>query len=108
MRNPLLISYSALVVVESVWWFATLAVIGGVLGLGGSPIPWVALLALSAIGIVSSWVLGGSKGDATTIALLQGVVALLRQQQSAIRGRSRSHGRSTCSAEHTIPQTLWT
>jgi hypothetical protein len=77
MRNPAIISYGSLVVVESIWWFAALAAIGGSLGMGGSPIPWAALLALTSIGIISSWVMGGAKGDATTIALLQGAVALV-------------------------------
>ena len=77
MRNPLALSYVALIVVESIWWFSGLAVLGAVVGLAGSPIPWAALLFLFAIGAGSAWVFGGVRGDVTTIALFQGVVALV-------------------------------
>ncbi len=78
MRSPLTVSYIALIIVESIWWFAGLAVIGAILGLGGSPIPWVALFILFALGAATAWIFGGAtRGDATTIALYQGGVALL-------------------------------
>ena len=76
MRNPATIAYVALVVVESILWFSVLTIIGAPLGLGGSPIPWVALLFLFGIGMGSAWIFGGSKGDAITAALYQGVIAL--------------------------------
>lgn len=77
MRNYSLISYAALVVVESIWWFVVLAVIGGMTGLGGSPIPWPSLLILFGVGTISSWLFGGMRGDVNTIALYQAVVALI-------------------------------
>ena len=77
MRNPTTLAYIALIVVESIWWFSGLAVIGALLGLGGSAIPWVALLILFGFGAVAAWLFGGARGDATTVALYQGGVALL-------------------------------
>lgn len=77
MRNPTLLSYVALVVVESIWWFSGLAIIGALVGLGGSPIPWFALLILFGFGVTAAWLFGGARSDATTIALYQGSVALL-------------------------------
>jgi hypothetical protein len=77
MRNPLIISYSALIVIESIWWFSALAVFGGVTGLGGSPIPWFALLLLFGVGAGTAWVFGGTKSDAVTAAIYQGVIALV-------------------------------
>lgn len=76
MRNPKTIAYGALVIVESILWFSVLSIIGTSLGLGGSPLPWVALLFLFATGMGSAWIFGGSKGDAVTVALYQGLVAL--------------------------------
>ena len=77
MRNPAIISYIALIIVESIWWFAGLAIIGALVGLGGSPIPWVALFILFGFGAGAAWVFGGARGDATTLALFQGGVALV-------------------------------
>ncbi|MCH8909563.1 MAG: DUF4129 domain-containing protein [Chloroflexi bacterium] len=77
MRNPTTLAYIALIVVESIWWFSGLAIIGALLGLGGSAIPWVALLILFAFGAVAAWLFGGARGDATTVALYQGGIALL-------------------------------
>ncbi len=76
MRNYAIVSFSALVIVESVWWFAVLAAIGGMTDLGGSPIPWLSMLFLFAVGTFSSWLFGGMRGDKGTIALYQGGVAL--------------------------------
>lgn len=77
MRNPTLIAYSALVVIESIWWFTTLAVIGGLMGLDGAPLPWVAVLFLLGFGVVSAWLFGGAKGDVATMAIYQAVLAVV-------------------------------
>jgi hypothetical protein len=77
MRASAGVAYAALIIVESVWWFAVLATIGGMLGLGGSPLPWAAVLMLFAVGVSSAWLFGGMKGDSATIAIYQGVVALI-------------------------------
>ncbi|MCZ6538579.1 MAG: DUF4129 domain-containing protein [Chloroflexi bacterium] len=77
MRNATALSYISLVVVESILWFSGLAIIGAILGLGGSPIPWVALLILFGFGAIAAWLFGGARGDATTMALFQGGIALL-------------------------------
>ncbi|MEE8045570.1 MAG: hypothetical protein V3T49_01890, partial [Dehalococcoidia bacterium] len=77
MRKPAIFAYGALVIVESVWWFATLAIVGSLLGLGGSPIPWPSLLILFGLGMSSAWIFGGSRGDATTMAIYQAVIALM-------------------------------
>ena len=77
MRNPIALSYVALVVVESILWFSVLAAMGSSAGLDGSPIPWAALIILFAIGAGSAWFFGAARGDAPTIALLQGIVALV-------------------------------
>ncbi len=77
MRNRIALSHAALIVAESIIWFAGLAVVGSILGLGGSPIPWVILLILFGSGAASAWIFGGARGDATTIALVQGGVALV-------------------------------
>ena len=76
MRNPATLAFGALVIVESILWFSILTIMGSLVGLGGSPLPWVALLFLFAAGMGSAWVFGGSKGDATTVAMYQGAVAL--------------------------------
>ena len=76
MRNPAIFAYGALVVVESILWFSVLTIIGTLLGLGGSPLPWAALLFLFGVGMGSAWIFGGSKGDAVTVALYQAAVAL--------------------------------
>ena len=76
-RNYDVVSYGALVIVESIWWYSLIAIIGGMIGLGGSPIPWPSLFALMGVGVVSAWLLGAAKGDSTTLAMYQAVVALL-------------------------------
>ncbi|HJP28382.1 MAG TPA: hypothetical protein QF694_06205, partial [Dehalococcoidia bacterium] len=63
MRNFPAVSYIALVVVESIQWFAVLAMIGGMIALGGSPIPWFALFLLFSVGMSSGWLFGGIKSD---------------------------------------------
>jgi hypothetical protein len=77
MRNPAVIAYGALVIVESIWWFATLAVIGGLLGLGGSPLPWLAVLVLLVFGAAAAWLFGGAKGDVASMAIYQAVIAVV-------------------------------
>ncbi len=77
MRNYVIISYTALVVVESIWWFSLLAMIGGATSLGGSPIPWPSLLLLFGTGVFSAWLFGGAKGDMVTTAIYQAVIALV-------------------------------
>jgi hypothetical protein len=77
VRNPTSIAYGALVVVESIWWFTTLAVVGGLLGLGGSPLPWLVVLILLGLGMLSGWLFGGAKGDVATMAIYQAVLAVV-------------------------------
>lgn len=77
MRNTTLFSYVTLIIVESIWWFSGLAIIGAMTGLGGSPIPWLALFLLFAIGVLVAWLLGGAKGDLASLAYYQAIVALL-------------------------------
>ncbi|NQW21084.1 MAG: DUF4129 domain-containing protein [Chloroflexi bacterium] len=50
---------------------------GGMVGLGGSPIPWPSLVILFGVGVTSAWLFGSAKGDASTIALYQGALALI-------------------------------
>ncbi|MBT5476412.1 MAG: hypothetical protein HOK43_06080 [Chloroflexi bacterium] len=76
-RNYVAVSYGALVIIESIWWFSLIAMIGGMLGLGGSPLPWSSLVALMGVGVVTAWLFGGAKGDSTTMAMYQAVVALI-------------------------------
>jgi hypothetical protein len=77
MRSYAIVSYAALVVVESIWWFSLLAMLGGMVGLGGSPLPWLAVLMLLGVGVGTSWMFGGMKRDATTLAIYQAFVALI-------------------------------
>jgi hypothetical protein len=76
VRKPAIFASGSLVIVESILWFSVLTIIGSLLGLGGSPLPWASLLFLFAVGMGSAWIFGGSKGDAITVAMYQGVVAL--------------------------------
>ena len=77
MKNNTVVSYAALVVIESIWWFSALAVLGGMVGLGGSPIPWPSMLILFGVGIISSWLFGGMRGNATTLAMYQAGLAVV-------------------------------
>jgi len=77
MRNYAVVSYIALVVVESIWWFSLLAVLGGMIGLGGSPIPWPSMVILFGAGVFSSWLFGGMRGSASTLAMYQAVLAVV-------------------------------
>ena len=53
MRTSEFYAYGALTVVESIWWFSIFAIVGTLLGLGGSPIPWFPLFLLVVLGTVS-------------------------------------------------------
>ena len=77
MRTSEFYAYGALTVVESIWWFSILAVVGTLLGLGGSPIPWVTLFLLVVFGMGSAWVFGADKFDITSSAIYQAVFALI-------------------------------
>ena len=77
MRSYAIVSYASLVIVESVWWFVALAILAGMVGLGGSPLPWLAVLMLFSVGVGTSWLFGGMKRDPTTLAIYQAFVALL-------------------------------
>ena len=77
MRTSQFYAYGALTVVESIWWFSILAVVGTLLGLGGSPIPWVTLFLLVVFGMGSAWVFGADKFDITSSAIYQAVFALI-------------------------------
>jgi hypothetical protein len=77
MKNYAVVSYVALVVVESIWWFSLLAVLGGMIGLGGSPIPWPSMVILFGVGVFSSWLFGGMRGSASTLAMYQAILAVV-------------------------------
>ena len=77
MRTSEFYAYGALTVVESIWWFSILAVVGTLLGLGGSPIPWIGLFLLVVFGMGSAWVFGADKFDITSSAIYQAVFALI-------------------------------
>jgi len=71
------LAYGSLIVVESVIWFSVLTIIGGIGGLGGSPIFWPVLAIVFALGTYSGWVFGGSRADAVTVAAFQAVLAIV-------------------------------
>lgn len=77
MKNYTVISHAALVVVESIWWFSLLAVFGGIMGLGGAPIPWPSIVVLFGVGVISSWLFGGMKGSASKLAIYQAALAVV-------------------------------
>ncbi len=77
VHNYTAVSFGSLVIVESIWWFSILAVIGGLLGLGGAPLPWISVMFLLASGVFSAWIFGGVKGDTATVAIGQAFVALI-------------------------------
>ena len=76
MRTSEFYAYGALTVVESIWWFSIFAIVGTLLGLGGSPIPWFPLFLLVAFGMASAWVFGGDKFNISSRAIYQAAFAL--------------------------------
>jgi len=77
MSPRIWLAYGSLVVVESVIWFSVLTIVGGISGLGGSPVFWPVLAIVFALGTYSGWVFGGSRADALSLAAIQAVLALV-------------------------------
>ena len=69
--------YVALWIAESSWVYAAAGVPCLILGLGGAPLPWVAIAGLLATGMFATWVLGGVRGNPASLAIVQGVVGLV-------------------------------
>ena len=67
----------SIAVAESIWLFALFSVIGLIGGLGGSPLPWLSLFALTSLSIGSGYILGGVKGDETSTAIRQALFGLV-------------------------------
>ncbi len=64
-------------VAESVWLFALFSVLGLIGDLGGSPLPWLTILALLLISIGTGFVLGATEGDEVSIAIRQSLFGLV-------------------------------
>ncbi len=64
-------------VAESVWLFALFSVLGLIGDLGGSPLPWLSLMALLLISIATGYVLGATEGDEVLIAIRQSLFGLI-------------------------------
>lgn len=68
--------FVALAVAESVTAYAILGMLGLMLGLGGSPLPWHFALMVYAGGLGAAWITGGIRGAPATLALVFGAVGL--------------------------------
>tara|TARA_Y100000588_G_scaffold377757_1_gene457308 strand:+ start:424 stop:1833 length:1410 start_codon:yes stop_codon:yes gene_type:complete len=77
VRTSEFYAYGSLTVVESIWWFSILAIVGALLGLGGASIPWFALFLLVVFGMISAWVFGGDKFNISSSAIYQAAFALI-------------------------------
>ena len=73
-KNRDKIIFGTLAVADSIWIYALLAVIGLVIGLEGSPLPWLSLFAFYAAGMFTGWVVMGLRGGTGTLAIMEGVV----------------------------------
>jgi hypothetical protein len=73
-RNAILLG--SLAFAESIWLYAALALVGAVVGLGGASLPWLAVLALLLVGMLTGWMLGGVGGDFAGPAVGQAVIGL--------------------------------
>ncbi len=62
---------------ESVWLFALFSMLGLIGDLGGSPLPWISLLALMLISIGTGYVLGATEGDEVSIAIRQSLFGIV-------------------------------
>lgn len=74
-RSKLILLSAA--VAESVWLFALFSVLGLIGDLGGSPLPWLSLLALLLISIGTGYILGAAEGDEVSIAIRQSLFGLV-------------------------------
>ena len=66
--------YIAIAVAESVSVYAVLGVLGLVLGLGGSPLPWHFIAIVYVAGLAAAWLTGGLRGSPATLALIFGAI----------------------------------
>lgn len=64
-------------VAESVWLFALFSMLGLIGDLGGSPLPWLSLLGLLMVAIITGYVLGDTPGDEVSIAIRQSIFGLV-------------------------------
>ncbi|NQU96306.1 MAG: DUF4129 domain-containing protein [Chloroflexi bacterium] len=71
------IVYVALLIAESSWLYAAAGVPCLALGFDGPPFPWATVAALLAVGMATTWVLGGVRGDPVRLAIAQGLTGLL-------------------------------
>ena len=69
--------YVAIAVAESVSVYAVLGMLGIVLGLGGSPMPWHFIAIVYVAGLASAWLTGGLKGSPATLALIFGGIGFV-------------------------------
>ena len=69
--------YIAIAVAESVSVYAVLGMLGLVLGLGGSPMPWHFIAIVYVAGLASAWLTGGLRGSPATLALIFGAVGFV-------------------------------
>ena len=69
--------YIAIAVAESVSVYAVLGLLGTVLGLGGSPMPWHFIAIVYVAGLASAWLTGGLRGSPATLALIFGGIGFV-------------------------------
>lgn len=69
--------YVAIAVAESVSVYAVLGMLGIVLGLGGSPMPWHFIAIVYVAGLASAWLTGGLRGSPATLALIFGGIGFV-------------------------------
>ncbi len=67
----------ALAIAESIWIYGALAVIGLLVGLGGSPLTWFGVFALYLAGMFIGWLTMGLKGNKATLAILEGLAGVV-------------------------------
>jgi len=69
--------YLALLVADSAWIYAAAGAACLIIGLGGAPLTWAAVVALLGAGMMTAWVLGGARGDRVSLAIAQGTAGLV-------------------------------
>ncbi|MEX0762169.1 MAG: hypothetical protein WD208_03870 [Dehalococcoidia bacterium] len=69
--------FACLSIAESALIYAALGILGVVFGFGGSPLPWLAVLALMSLGMLVGWATAGARGDLATLAMIQGGVGVV-------------------------------
>lgn len=75
-ENRYRLIYGCLVVAEACWLYALLGTGGVLLGQGGSPLPWLAVLLLVVSGMYAGWLTMGMKGDAVSLAMALGGIGV--------------------------------